>query len=356
MPASEPAPNGSDHPEALAAGQHATAPDGQPIRVAALDCGTNTFRLYIADVYPDGAQRQLVRETRIVRLGQGVDVTGEIAPIALARAFTAAREFAKLIDVFRPERARMVATSASRDARNSGDFVAGIEKILQVAPEVIPGKEEAALAFAGATRGLHGKYPAPYLVVDLGGGSTELVLGDRAPTAEYSMDVGSVRLTERHLRSDPPSSSEIKKANDDVGAMLAVAATQVPIGNARTIVGVAGTVTSLTAHYLGLRKYDPAVVDGTALSPVEVERACTEMVALSREQRMALGFMQTGRADIIGAGAVIWRAVVERVCAAARAEGHEIAAVVSRESDMLEGIAAVLASADAAQYATNAVK
>ena len=324
---------------------------GTPTRVAALDCGTNTFRLYIADVFPDGRQQQLVRLIEIVRLGQDVDRTGTIAPEALARTLATAERYAEVIAELRPTRIRMVATSASRDARNSGEFVAGIERILGVTPEVIAGREEAALAFAGATRGLAGKFPAPFLVVDLGGGSTELVLGmpgnpvgGAAVTASYSMDVGSVRLTERWLRSDPPSSGEISGADDDVAAMLAMAETEVPLQEVRTIVGVAGTVTSLTAYYLGMSKYDPARIDGVALTPAEVGRVSAEMLAMTRAERLALGFMAEGRADIIGAGALIWRDVVARVTAAARAAGHEITAVVSRESDMLEGIAAQLAS------------
>ncbi|MCL1800300.1 MAG: Ppx/GppA family phosphatase [Promicromonosporaceae bacterium] len=319
--------------------QHAAS----PIRVAALDCGTNTFRLYVADVYPDGTQRQLVRLTEIVRLGQGVDRTGEISQEALERTMTTAKRYAEVLAELRPERIRMVATSASRDARNNAEFVEGIKNTLGVAPEVIPGHEEAALAFSGATRGLLGNYESPFLVVDLGGGSTELVLGESRVEAAYSMDVGSVRLTERWLHGDPPTAREIAGADLDVAAMLAAAGTVVPFERVRTIVGVAGTVTSLTAYYLGLRKYDPRAVDGVVLTPAEVARVSSEMLAKSKEERLALGFMAEGRADIIGAGALIWRDVVAKVTAAARESGREITAVISRESDMLEGIAASVA-------------
>ena len=313
------------------------------MRVAALDCGTNTFRLYVADVLPDGTQKQLCRETEIVRLGQGVDRTGEIAADSMARALAAAQRYGQILKELRPDKVRMVATSASRDARNSADFVAGVEAGIGVTPEVISGEAEAALAFAGATRGLHGKLPAPYLVVDLGGGSTELVLGTDDVEAAYSMDVGSVRLTERRLVSDPPTLPEIKLAHDDVAAMLAKASAVVPIEKARTIVGVAGTVTSLTAFYLGLTKYDPKLVDGTALTVGEVQQVCADMLAMTKAERLALGFMQPGRADIIGAGALIWADVVAEVAARVAGAGGKIEAVVARESDMLEGIAANLA-------------
>ena len=315
----------------------------RPVRVAALDCGTNTFRLYVADVYPDGRQQQLCRETTIVRLGQGVDRTGEIAPDSMVRALAAAQKYGEILRELKPEKVRMVATSASRDARNAHEFVAGVEAGIGVKPEVISGEEEAALAFSGATRGLAGKFPAPYLVVDLGGGSTELVLGDGSVEAAYSMDVGSVRLTERRLVSDPPTLAEIELAHDDVAAMLANASAIVPIEKTRTIVGVAGTVTSLTAFYLGLSKYDPELVDGTALTSAQVQQVCADMLAMTKAERLALGFMQPGRADIIGAGALIWADVVGEVAARVAEAGGKVEAVVARESDMLEGIAADLA-------------
>ena len=238
----------------------------------------------------------------------------------------------------------MVATSASRDARNASEFVAGVEAGIGVKPEVIAGEAEAELAFSGATRGLIGRFPAPYLVVDLGGGSTELVLGEAQAEAAYSMDVGSVRLTERRLVSDPPTPDEIALAHDDVAAMLAKASAVVPLEKARTIVGVAGTVTSLTAFYLGLRKYDPKLVDGTALTVGEVQQVCADMLSMTKAERLALGFMQPGRADIIGAGALIWADVVAEVARRVAEAGGQVEAVVARESDMLEGIAAKLAA------------
>jgi exopolyphosphatase/guanosine-5'-triphosphate,3'-diphosphate pyrophosphatase len=321
----------------------------RPIRVAALDCGTNTFRLYVADVYSDGTQRQLCRESEIVRLGYGVDRTGEIAPESLERALAAARRYGAILEQLQPEKVRMVATSASRDARNSADFVRGVEAAIGVTPEVISGEAEAALAFAGATRGLAGRFPAPYLVGDLGGGSTELVLGtdsvfgEDGVIAAFSMDVGSVRLTERRLVSDPPSDTEIALAHGDVAAMLEAAHQVVPVEQARTIVGVAGTVTSLAAYHLGLKVFDPQAIDGLALTVPEAERQCAEMLAMTRAERLALGFMQPGRADIIGAGALIWHDVVAYVSQHVAAAGGKIEAVVARDSDMLEGIAASLA-------------
>jgi exopolyphosphatase/guanosine-5'-triphosphate,3'-diphosphate pyrophosphatase len=322
----------------------------EPVRVAALDCGTNTFRLYVADVFADGAQQQLVREVEIVRLGQGVDATGMISPVSMQRALDTAARYSALIKEYAPSAIRMVATSASRDAMNAHEFVAGIEATIGVTPEVIPGEEEAALAFAGATRGLGSKFDGPFLVVDLGGGSTELVLGEVNGStnvrAAYSMDVGSVRLTERYLKSDPPTAAQIAQAHDETALHLAMASRHVPLGQTRTIVGVAGTVTSLAAYHLGLQVFDPRVVDNTVNTLDEVAQRTSEMLNMTRAERMALGFLQPGRADIIGAGALIWGDVVSTVAEAVRADDAAAAnrmRVVTRESDMLEGIAADLA-------------
>lgn len=340
-------------------------------RYAALDCGTNTIRLYVADVAPDGSVTRITRQTEIVRLGQGVDETGELHPEALERTLQAAQRYGAELRRLKPDAIRFVATSATRDARNGHEFVDGIKAAIGVEPEVISGAEEAALAFDGATSWLLTKFPAPYLVVDLGGGSTELVLGGlgqpddagagvvdgalmpqgtdstaaQVPKvwAAYSMDVGSVRLTERRLKQDPPTEPEIELARADTDAMIKKAKAIVPIEKTRTIVGVAGTVTTLAAYHLGLKQYSAEAVNGLALTPVQIQKDCQAMFQMTKQQRLDLGIMQPGRADIIGAGAVIWSEVVKQVTDAAVAANHEPPMVVASDFDMLDGIVAGLA-------------
>jgi exopolyphosphatase/guanosine-5'-triphosphate,3'-diphosphate pyrophosphatase len=303
-------------------------------RVAAIDCGTNSIRLLIADVDLDtGTLVDLDRRMEVVRLGAGVDRTGEIAPDAMQRTLDATAGYAKLCRAAQVAQVRFVATSASRDARNRDQFVAGVRNILGVEPEVIPGAEEAALSFAGATGGLSADHEAPFLVVDLGGGSTEIVLGERTVEAALSVDIGCVRLTERHLRSDPPTAAELAAATADVDAALDRVAEQVPLALARTLVGVAGTVTTITAHALGLPGYDPAVLHGATLSVEEVLTACADLIEMPKAERAALPYMHPGRVDVIGAGALIWRRVVQRV-----AEVAPLSTVVTSEHDILDGI------------------
>ncbi|WHP18711.1 Ppx/GppA phosphatase family protein [Cellulomonas sp. ES6] len=309
-------------------------------RVAAIDCGTNSIRLLVADVDPSaGTLVDLDRRMEVVRLGQGVDRTGRIAPEALARTLDATRRYAQVCAGLGVEAVRFVATSASRDAENRDEFVAGVREALGVEPEVIGGVEEAALSFRGATGVLGARHDAPYLVVDLGGGSTEVVLGDGAPEAAYSMDVGCVRITERHLRSDPPAADEVGAAVRDVRAALDVAAAEVPFGRTATLVGLAGSVTTVTAHALGLPAYDPAAIDGSVLPVDAVVAACDDLLARDRASRAALGFMHPGRVDVIGAGALVWREVVQRVRAEVAAAGGELTEVVTSEHDILDGIA-----------------
>lgn len=315
-----------------------------PVRVAAVDCGTNSLRLLVADVVVDGTQSQLtdvVRTMEVVRLGQGVDRTGEFAPEALERTLAATgRVREALLEHGVPldaDHVRFVATSASRDARNAHLLVDGVRDLLGVAPEVISGAEEASLSFLGATGDLHGEHPGPYLVCDLGGGSTELVLGDRDVVAARSVDVGCVRLHERHALSDPPTPEQVAAVVADVRAALDVAAAEVPLERAHTLVGVAGTVTTVTAHALRLPSYLPEQIHGAAL-PVEVVlAACDDLVAMTREQRAALPYMHPGRVDVIGAGALVWREVVSR----ATAGGDAV--VVTSEHDILDGTAIALA-------------
>ncbi len=308
-------------------------------RVAAIDCGTNSIRLLIADMSRTrGTLVDVERRMEIVRLGQGVDQTGEIAPEAMERTLTAARKYADLCHQHEVHAIRFVATSATRDARNRKLFVDGIRDALGVEPEVIPGSEEAELSFTGATAGLPGDHQAPFLVVDLGGGSTEFVLGDRRVESSISVNIGCVRMTERHLRSDPPTAVEIAAATKDIDAALSQVAEKVELEQARTLVGVAGTITTVTAHALGLSSYDPKALHGATLSLDQASRACTELIEMPRSERAKLPFMHPGRVDVIGAGALVWRRIIERMDATGR-----ISAQVTSEHDILDGMAFGLA-------------
>lgn len=304
------------------------------MRVAALDCGTNSLRLLVADVTGDGALVDLDRRMQIVRLGQGVDATGRIAPEVMARTLEATGEYARVIRELGADRVRFVATSASRDAENADEFVAGVRDLLGIEPEVVPGAEEAGLSFTGATTGLtHGDGP-PYLVVDLGGGSTELVLGTDTVEAAISMDVGSVRMTERHLHDDPPTPAQVQAAAADIDGHLDRAEEQVPLAKAKTLVGVAGTITSLTAIMLGLPEYDSSRVHGTQFTVAQALAGCDAILTMPRGERAALPSLHPGRVDVIGAGALIWSRIIDRVV---RTAG--VTHVVTSEHDILDGIA-----------------
>ncbi len=308
-------------------------------RVAAIDCGTNSIRLLVADVAPDGSLTDLVRRMEVVRLGQGVDRTGELAPEALARTLEMTREYAATIAELGAERVRFVATSATRDARNRQEFVDGVREILGVEPEVVAGDEEAELSFAGATSVLGSAYDGPFVVVDLGGGSTEIVLGTTTPDAAHSMDVGCVRMTERHLNDDPPSREQEDGARADVRAALDKAQQTVDLGQAVTLVGLAGSVTTVTAHALGLPAYDRDKINGAVLPVEEVLAACDSLVHMTRDERAALGFMHPGRVDVIAAGALVWSEVVARVRDEVAERGGTLTSVVTSEHDILDGIA-----------------
>ena len=308
-------------------------------RVAAIDCGTNSIRLLVADVAPDGSLTDLVRRMEVVRLGQGVDRTGELAPEALARTLEMTREYAATIAELGAERVRFVATSATRDARNRQEFVDGVREILGVEPEVVAGDEEAELSFAGATSVLGSAYDGPFVVVDLGGGSTEIVLGTTTPDAAHSMDVGCVRMTERHLNDDPPSREQEDGARADVRAALDKAQQTVDLGQAVTLVGLAGSVTTVTAHALGLPAYDRDKINGAVLPVEEVLAACDSLVHMARDERAALGFMHPGRVDVIAAGALVWSEVVARVRDEVAERGGTLTSVVTSEHDILDGIA-----------------
>ena len=256
-----------------------------PPRVASVDCGTNSIRLLVADVAPDGTLRDVVRRMEIVRLGQDIDRTGVIAPEAMERTLGATREYAAQCRELGVERVRFVATSASRDARNAADFVAGVRDAfgdLDVSPEVVAGDAEAWFSFAGATGDLtaHG-IPGPYLVVDLGGGSTELVRGTTDVEAARSVDVGSVRMTERHLHSDPPTADQVEAARADVRAALDVVEETVDLTGIGAVVGLAGSITTITAHALGLSAYDPARIH---LARIPVDRHRERLPVPARDE------------------------------------------------------------------------
>ena len=304
-------------------------------RVGAIDCGTNSIRLLIADVDPvAGTLTDVDRRMEVVRLGQGVDRTGRLAPEALERTLTATKVYAGACEAAGVAKVRFAATSATRDASNRDEFVAGVRDILGIEPEVVPGEEEAALSFLGATRELAGVHRPPFLVVDIGGGSTELVLGDRTVEAARSVDIGCVRLTERHLHDDPPSPAQVAAATADIDAALDLAASVVPLARASVLVGLAGSVTTVTAHALRLDRYDPDAIHRAVLDPDTVRGACDDLLAMPRAERARLPYMHPGRVDVIGSGALIWRRVVERAVEAAG-----ISEVVTSEHDILDGLA-----------------
>jgi len=300
-------------------------------RVAAVDCGTNSIRLLVTDLDADrGTQHDVAREMRIVRLGEGVDRTGRLAAAAMQRTFAACEAYAAVVQASGVRRLRFCATSATRDAENRQEFVDGVIDRLGVSPEVLDGGEEAALSFVGATRELIGREPAPFLVVDIGGGSTEFVLGTQRPTSARSVDVGCVRMTERHLHGDPPTPAEVTAARLDIEAAVDQAARTVPLAEAVTLVGLAGTVTTLAAIQAGLPAYDPGVTHHYRL-PAEAVRSLTlRLLGLTHDQRAAIPVIHPGRVDVIAAGALILDEVLART---GRPE-----ALVS-EHDILDGIA-----------------
>ncbi len=305
--------------------------------VAAIDCGTNSIRLLIARRdEASGEMVDLERQLEMVRLGLGVDRTGQFDPVAVERTLEAARRYRTLIDhhgVTRQE-IRFVATSATRDAANRDLFIDGIREILGVEPEVISGQEEAALSFRGAVSTVQGLPEGPRLVVDIGGGSTELVLGTETPTHRISMDIGSVRMTERHLHSDPPTEVEIAAATADIDAHLDAAEAAVPWQSTAALVGVAGTVTTVTAVATGIQDYRPDITHGARLPIDQVESICRSLLAETRQQRSLRSVIHPGRIDVIGAGALIWSRIMTRVATAAA-----ISETRTSEHDILDGIA-----------------
>ncbi|PZH01013.1 exopolyphosphatase [Streptomyces sp. NTH33] len=307
-------------------------------RVAAVDCGTNSIRLLVADADPaTGELVDLDRRMTIVRLGQGVDRTGRLAPEALERTFAACREYAGIIKEHGAERLRFVATSASRDAENRQEFTRGVMDILGVEPEVISGDQEAEFSFTGATKELTGRgdLARPFLVVDIGGGSTEFVVGDDHVRAARSVDVGCVRMTERHLVrggvvTDPPTEERIAAMRADIEAALDRAEETVPLREARTLVGLAGSVTTVSAIAQDLPAYDSAAIHHSRVSHDRVREITRALLHSTHAERAAIPSLHPGRVDVIGAGALVLLTIMERV-------GAE--EVVVSEHDILDGIA-----------------
>jgi exopolyphosphatase/guanosine-5'-triphosphate,3'-diphosphate pyrophosphatase len=306
--------------------------------VAAIDCGTNSIRLLVADL-DDDRLTDVVRRMEIVRLGQGVDRTGRLDPAAIARTRVALRAYADEITSLAVQRTRFVATSATRDAANADEFRDMVVNTLGIPPEVVSGDEEARLSFTGAVRGLPTDVPAPYLVVDIGGGSTEFVTGSGTGTGEaavdraISVDVGCVRMTERHLPADPPTPAQVAAAEADVTAAVDRALDEVGGRGAGTLVGLAGSVTTVAAIALGLTGYDPDRIHHARIGYADVAKVTADLLGATREQRLAVPVMHPGRADVIGAGALILRIIMQRA-------GFD--EVVASEHDILDGIAYAL--------------
>jgi len=337
------------------------ASDPGAARVAAIDCGTNSLRLLVADVDPvAGRLTDVDRRMEIVRLGQGVDSTGRLAPEALERTLRVLGGYARIIGDLSAGAVRMVATSATRDAANADDFLHGVSDVLGLEPEVLSGEEEAYLSFVGATaefaRGATGAPGSPgtgapgspgtggpYLVVDIGGGSTEFVVGGgqaaRAPgpgaVSAVSVDVGCVRLTERHLHSDPPRPAEVSAAAADIDAALDVVAAAIPLTDARTLVGLAGSVTTVAGLALGLGEYDSARIHHARVPAEQVTAQTRSLLGQTREERAALAVMHPGRADVIAGGAMVLDQIMRR---------FGFAEVLASEHDILDGIAWSLAA------------
>ncbi|MCK8615158.1 Ppx/GppA phosphatase family protein [Gordonia sp. C13] len=307
--------------------------------VGAVDCGTNSIRLLVARAGDDGRLVDLHREMRVVRLGYGVDATGQFAPESIERTRVALADYVTTMESLGVEKVRMVATSATRDASNRDEFFAMTADLLSCVSdgaiaEVISGDEEARLSFRGAVGELD---PAsgPFVVTDLGGGSTEVVLGDTDGVhAAYSADIGCVRLTERTLPSDPPTTEEIAAAQAFAAERLAEAFARVPVEPARTWVGVAGTMTTLAALGAGLTEYDSEKIHLSRISLADLDRVCWDLVHMTRADRAALGPMHPGRVDVIGGGSLVTLELAKVL-----AERAGITELVVSEHDILDGIA-----------------
>ncbi len=308
-------------------------------RVAAIDCGTNSIRLLVADVHPEGAHTDVLRRMEVVRLGEGVDATGRLSPAAIERTRVVLAQYADAVRELGAGSVRMVATSATRDAANRADFESMVRATLGRAPDVVTGREEAELSFLGATASLDAAAAAhacppprpPFLVVDIGGGSTEFVLGDASGVrAARSVDVGCVRLTERHLHDDPPTATQVHRAVRDIETALEQVVAEVPVREAVTMVGLAGSVTTVAALALRLPAYDADAIHGSRIGVDAVREVTADLLAATRSRRAAMPVMHPGRVDVIGAGALVLRVAMDEL-------GFD--EVVVSEHDILDGIA-----------------
>ena len=302
------------------------------MRVAAIDCGTNSIRLLIADCEGKNL-REVIRTMEIVRLGQGVDETGAFHPDAITRTLAALDGFAREIAKRGVEKIRFCATSATRDATNRHLFIDGVRERLGIEPEVISGDEEAQLSFIGAIQDLNPS-DGPFLVVDIGGGSTEFVFGTTAVESAKSVNIGCVRMSERHFKSDPVTREEIELARRDIQAAIAVAGAVVPITHAKTLVAVAGTATTVAAAALELAEYDRYAIHLARISAAQVHDVSSMLAGMNREQRSSLGYMHPGRVDVIAAGALVLSEIMK-----ATGASHFVAS----ETDILDGVARSLA-------------
>ena len=297
-------------------------------RVAAIDCGTNSIRLLIADI-TNGKFQEVLRTMEIVRLGQGVDENKSFHPDAIVRTLTAVKSFRDLIASKGVEKIRFCATSATRDAANRDLFIDGVQEILGVQVEVIPGEEEARLSFLGATKELD-QNQSPFLVVDIGGGSTEFVLGSEKVDSAKSVNIGCVRMSERHLTSQPPTMDQIARAIVDIDLAITQAASVVPITTAKSLIAVAGTATTVAAAALELSEYDRYAIHLSRISAEKVHKVAQMFQSMSKDEIASLGYMHPGRVDVITAGSL----VLSRIMAATGASEF-----VASESDILDGIA-----------------
>ena len=298
-------------------------------RVAALDCGTNSIRLLIAEENPGASTfTEISRKMSIVKLGEGVDRNKAFLPDAISRTLAALKVFAADISEAKVEQVRFCATSATRDAKNRDEFLIPVAQILGITPEVISGEEEARLSFKGATQGLD-KTSGPFLVVDIGGGSTEFVFGSDHVDAARSVNIGCVRMSERHFKNDPPTQNEIEGAREDIKQAIALAAEAVPIKSAKTLVAVAGTATTVAAAALNLAKYDSDLIHLSKISAIETRRVSNWLLTLTRQERSDLGYMHPGRVDVIAAGSLVLAEIIE-------ATGLE--SFVASENDILDGM------------------
>ena len=302
------------------------------MRVAAIDCGTNSLRLLIADI-DQGNFREIYRTMEVVRLGEGVDQNKTFKLEAIDRTLTALQTFSGEITRRGVERIRFCATSATRDATNRDLFIKGVEEILGITPEVIPGTEEASLSFRGATKEL-ATAEGPFLVVDIGGGSTEFVYGTENVIAARSVNVGCVRMAERHQLTSPLSESSRTAAIADIDAAIAEAAAEVPLTKARSIIAVAGTATTVAAAALGLETYDRYAIHLARISAEKTHEIAQSFAAMTRSEIAALGFMHPGRVDVITAGSL----VLSRIMSATGAKEF-----IASEADILDGMAWSLA-------------